>query len=45
MYNQLLRRSTARGSSSGLVPVGPTKVKACKSILFVVQEYKAPGFN
>ena len=28
------RRSTAKGSSTGLVPVCPTKVEACKSILF-----------
>ena len=35
MYNGLLRRSTAKGFSTGLVPVGPTKVKACKSILFI----------
>ena len=28
------RRSTARGSRNGLVPVGPAKVKACKSTLF-----------
>ena len=33
MYSRLLRHSTARGSSTGLVPVGSTKVKACKSIL------------
>ena len=29
-----MRRITARGSNNRLVPVGPTKVKACKSILF-----------
>ena len=34
MYSRLLRHSTARGSSTGLVPVGSTKVKACKSTLF-----------
>ena len=33
MYSWLLRRSTARGSSTGLVPGGPTKVKAAKSVL------------
>ena len=33
-YFQLLRLSTARGSSTSLVSVGPAKVKACKSILF-----------
>ena len=32
--SQFLRHSTARGSSTGLVPVGLTKVNACKSILF-----------
>ena len=31
---QLLRGNTARGSSTGLVPVSPAKVKECKSILF-----------
>ena len=31
MNSQLLRCSTARGSSTGLSLVGPTKVKACKS--------------
>ena len=30
----LLRCSTARGSSTGLFLVGPTKVNACKSFLF-----------
>ena len=34
--SQLPRCSTARGYSTGLVPVGPAKVEACKSILFVV---------
>ena len=34
MYSQLSRRRTARGSSTGLVPVDPTKVKACKAIRF-----------
>ena len=34
IYSQLWRCSTAKGSSIGLAPVGPTKVKACKSILF-----------
>ena len=33
IYRWLLRCSTAKGSSTGLVPVGPPKVKACKSIL------------
>ena len=32
--NRLSRRITARGSCTGLVTVGPTKVKARKSILF-----------
>ena len=32
--SQLWRRSTARGSSTRLVPVGPTRAKARKSILF-----------
>ena len=34
IYSRLLRPSTARGSSTGLVPVDPTKVRARKSILF-----------
>ena len=34
MYCLLLRCSTARVSSSGLSLGGPTKVKACKSVLF-----------
>ena len=34
IYSQLLRHCTSRGSGTGLVPVGPTKVKARKSILF-----------
>ena len=33
-YSWLSRRITVKGSNTGLVPVGPTKVKACKSILF-----------
>ena len=32
--SRLLRRSTNRGPSTGLLSVGPTKVKARKSILF-----------
>ena len=32
--SQLSRCITARGSSTGLVLVGPTKFKACKSILY-----------
>ena len=31
---RLSRHSITRGSSTGLVPVGPTKIKACKSELF-----------
>ena len=34
MYSQLSRCRTAGGSSTGLFCVGPTKVKACKSLLF-----------
>ena len=34
IYSQLSQRSTARGFCTGLVPVGPTIIKACKSILF-----------
>ena len=34
IYSQLSRCSTARGSSTGLVCVGPTEVKASKSFLF-----------
>ena len=35
--NSLLSmHNTARGSCAGLVTVGPTKVKACKSVLFTV---------
>ena len=33
MSSRLPRHSTARGSKTGLVPVGPTKVKAHKSVL------------
>ena len=33
-HKLLARLSTARGSITELVPVGPTKVKACKSVLF-----------
>ena len=35
MYRQLLRCSTARGYSTGLSLVGPAKVKAPKSIIFI----------
>ena len=34
MYGRLLRLNTARGSYTGLVIVGPAKIKACKSVLF-----------
>ena len=34
IHSQLSRLSTAWGSSKSLVTVSPTKVKACKSILF-----------
>ena len=34
IHSQLLRCNTARGSSTGLSLVGPTKVKAVKSFLF-----------
>ena len=34
IYSRLSRRSKARGSSTGLVPVVPANVKARKSILF-----------
>ena len=34
MYSRLSRRNTARGSITHLVTVGPTKVTACKSVLF-----------
>ena len=34
MKHRLLRSSTARGSSTRLSLVGPTKVKACKFFLF-----------
>ena len=34
MYSRLSRHSTARGSSTEIVPVGPSKVKACKYIIF-----------
>ena len=34
MYSQLSRLNTARGSCTSLVTVGPTKVKAGKSVLF-----------
>ena len=32
--SRLSRLNTARGSGTGLVTLGPAKVKACKSILF-----------
>ena len=32
--SRLLRRSTDRRRSTGLLPVGPSKVKARKSLLF-----------
>ena len=34
MYCQFSRHNAARGSSTGLVTVGPAKVQACYSILF-----------
>ena len=34
MYSQFWRLITARGSNTILVTIGPTKVKACKSVLF-----------
>ena len=34
IYSRLSRSNTARGSSTGLSLVGPTKVKARKSFLF-----------
>ena len=34
IFNRLSSYSTAKGSSTGLVPVGPVKVKARKSIVF-----------
>ena len=34
IYSWLSRCSTARGSSTGLLLVGPGKVKACESFLF-----------
>ena len=34
IYSRLSKCSTAKGSSTGLVPVDPTKVKALISILF-----------
>ena len=40
LYSQLSRCSTARGSSTGLSQVGPTKVKACKSFLFTESSLK-----
>ena len=35
IYSWFLRLSTAMGFGTGLVTVGSTKVKACKSILFI----------
>ena len=35
IQSRLSRCSTARGSSAGLFCVGPTKVGACKSFLFI----------
>ena len=40
IHRQLLRCSTARGSSSWLSLVGPTKGKACKSFLFIESSLK-----
>ena len=34
IHSRLSRLNTARGSGTGLVTVGPAKVKACKSLLF-----------
>ena len=34
MHSRFSRLSTARGSGTSLITVGPAKVKACKSILF-----------
>ena len=39
IYCGLSRLSTARGSGTGLVTVGPAKVKACKSILITEGVY------
>ena len=33
------RHSTARGSGTGFVPVGPSKVEACKSVLFTKDSF------
>ena len=35
VYSRLSRFNTARGSCTGLVTVGPAKVKNCKSVLFI----------
>ena len=40
IYIWLLRHSTARGTSFNIVTVRPTKVKACKSILFTEDKIK-----
>ena len=34
IYNWLMRLNTARGSCTGLITIGPSKVKACKSVFF-----------
>ena len=34
IHSRLLRLNTARGSGTGLVTVGTTKVMACKSLCF-----------
>ena len=39
------RYSTARGSSTGLVPVGPAKAKARKSVWFTEGTPGAWGWN
>ena len=36
MNSRLLRLSTARGSGTDLMTVGPAKVKACKSVILCV---------
>ena len=33
MYSRFSRLNTARGSGTGLLTIGPAKVKACKSLL------------
>ena len=38
-YSRLLRCSTAMGSSTGLVTLGPLRYRACKSVLSIMKRW------